>query len=69
MKKIKLFWESLDDVATVSKRELFLGLVSCTLAGIVLGVLFSPKKTSIIGSNNGNGRLEGSCVDTVEEEA
>ena len=57
MKKIKTFWESLDDVTTVSTRELFLGLVSCALAGFVLGILFCPKKTTIIGSNNGNGRL------------
>lgn len=59
MKKIRLFWESLDDVATVSKRELFLELVCCALAGIVLGILFSPKKTMTIGCNNGN-----SCLDT-----
>lgn len=62
MKKIKIFWESLDDVTTVSKRELFLGLVSCTLAGFVLGILFCPKKTTIIGCNNGN-----NCLDTDEE--
>lgn len=54
MKKIKLFWQSLDDVAAVSKRELFLSLVSCALAGIVLGFLFSPRKTTMIGCNNGN---------------
>ena len=54
MKKIKEFWESLDDVTTVSKRELFLGLLSCARAGIVFGVFFGPKKTSVIGSHNGN---------------
>lgn len=59
MKKLKEFWESLDDVATVSKRELFLELVSCVLAGLVLGMLFSPKQTKIIGCNNGN-----NCLDT-----
>ena len=58
MKKINLFWESLDDVTTVSKRELFLGLVCCALAGFVLGTIFSPKKMTIIGSNNGNGRWD-----------
>lgn len=56
MKKIKLFWESLDDIATVSKRELFLELVCCALAGFVLGTVLSPKKTTMIGSNNVSGR-------------
>ena len=63
MKKLKLFWESLDDMTTVSKRELFLGIVCCALGGIVLGAICSPKKMTIIGSNNGNGRL-----DTYEDE-
>lgn len=69
MKKMKSFWASLDDVTCISKRELFLGILACTLAGIVFGLLFSPKKTTIIGSNNGN-RLAG-CVDEdaiLEEE-
>lgn len=54
MKKIKAFWESLEDVTAVSNRELFLGLLCCALGGIVLGVFFSPKKTVTIGCNNGN---------------
>ncbi|MDE7312458.1 MAG: hypothetical protein K2N87_12695 [Eubacterium sp.] len=58
MKKIKAFWESLDDLATVSKRELFLEVVCCALAGFVLGMLLCPKKTTVIGSHNGNGRYE-----------
>lgn len=57
MKKIKAFWASLDSVETVSKRELFLGLVACALAGYVLGTIFCPKRTTVIGSNNGNGRI------------
>ncbi len=56
MKKIKEFWESLDDMTTVSKRELFLEVVCCALAGFVLGILFCPKKRTTIGSFNGNGR-------------
>ena len=53
MKKIKVFWESLDDITTVSKRELFSGLLCCALAGIVFGVFFGPKKNVTIGSHNG----------------
>lgn len=67
MKKCKIFWESLDDVTTVSKRELFLGLLSCALAGLVLGMIFCPKKTTIIGSNNGNGRSEIDMDEQIEE--
>lgn len=66
MKKIKTFWESLEDVTSISKRELFLGVTTCFLAGIVLGVFFGPKKTSVIGSYNGNGQaLDG--ADELEE--
>lgn len=56
MKKIKEFWATLEDDTTISKRELFFILATCSLAGIVLGAFFSPKKTVSIGSNNsGNG--------------
>lgn len=58
MKKLKLFWESLDGMTDVSKRELFLGLLSCVLTGFVLGMMLCPKKTSIIASNNGNKGLD-----------
>lgn len=58
MKKLKLFWGSLEGMTNVSKRELFLGLLSCVLTGFVLGIFFCPKKTSIIGSNNGNRSLD-----------
>lgn len=65
-KKIKAFWESTEELTTVSKRELFLEVVCCLLAGLVLGILFSPKKTTIIGCNNGNSRLD---VDEEDGEA
>lgn len=67
MKKMKLFWESLDDMATVSKRELFLELVTCVLAGFVLGIIFCPKKTTMIGCNNGNGRLDTELDEQIQE--
>jgi len=63
MKKLKLFWESLDGMTDVSKRELFLGLLSCVLTGFVLGIMLCPKKTSIIGSNNGNKGLDGTDLE------
>lgn len=57
MKKIKEFWATLQEgETTISKRELFFILATCSLAGIVLGTIFSPKKSVTIGSNNsGNG--------------
>ena len=40
--KIKNFWTSLDETTIISKRELFLGIVAAALAGLALGMIFSP---------------------------
>lgn len=54
--KMKNFWNSLDGTTIISKRELFLEIVVAALAGLVLGMIFTPKKTVTIGSHNsGNG--------------
>lgn len=54
--KIKNFWNSLDGVTEISKRELFLEIVTAAMVGVVLGIIFSPKKDVMVGSNNsGNG--------------
>lgn len=52
--KVKLLrlWKSLDVNVTVKKRELVLAIAACTLLGIVIGALFSPKRNITIGSNN-----------------
>lgn len=56
IRKMKTFWNSLDETTIVSKRELFLEIVAVALTGLVLGMIFTPKKTVTIGSNNcGNG--------------
>ena len=60
--KIKACWKSLDRRVVVNQRELVLGLAVCTLAGIVAGIAFSPKKTVSIGSNNGNHSGNGTTV-------
>lgn len=54
LKKVEKFWKSLDHDMVINKRELFLGVTACTLAGILTGILLSPKKAVTIGSNNGN---------------
>lgn len=51
--RLKTFWDSLDESAIVNKRELFLGLTTCVLSGLVVGMLISPKKNMTIGSHNG----------------
>ena len=53
-KKCNELWQSLNVPVLVNKRELVLGIMVCTLAGILFGILFSPKKHTTIGSNNVN---------------
>ena len=54
---LQKFWTSLDRNIVINKRELFLGIMTCTLAGILTGILFSPKKVLTIGSNNGSNNV------------
>ena len=53
-KKLEKFWNSLDRSVVVNKRELVLGVAACTLAGVLMGMLLSPRKTVTIGSHNSN---------------
>ncbi|MDO5153165.1 MAG: hypothetical protein Q4D50_07370 [Eubacteriales bacterium] len=70
--KLRKFWSSLDRTILVNKRELFLGAVSCTLAGILTGIFLSPKKMTAFGSFNGNSASDcgngnsASCEDAEE---
>ena len=52
--KIGTYWKSLDRKITVNQRELVLGVAVCALAGVVAGIILSPKKCVTIGSNNGS---------------
>lgn len=61
IQKIRKYWTSLDQRVIVSKRELILGITTCTLAGILAGIFLSPKKTLTIGSNNGNNNVGNSA--------
>lgn len=67
-KKCSELWESLNVPVLVNKREMVLGIMVCTLAGILLGILFSPKKHTTIGSNNGNNSGNGALPDEEELE-
>ena len=53
-KKPEKLWSSLNHTIPVNQRELVLGIAACTLAGVVAGMLLSPRKTMTIGSHNGN---------------
>lgn len=68
MKKIREYWDSLEEIIPLSKRELFLGLTTCVLAGIVFGVFFGPKKTVTIGCNNGSHNYDPGS-DLISEDA
>ncbi|MGN1179946.1 MAG: hypothetical protein ACI4SD_01940 [Suilimivivens sp.] len=65
-------WEefrvSLSDTTSMSKREFLLTLAVCILGGIVFGMLCSPRKSTVIGSNNGNNSGNGNCGGCEEEE-
>ena len=73
LEKMKAFWNSLDNNVVIHQRELFLGVTTCALAGVLAGMLLSPKKTVTIGSNNGNNNTgnaaslgETDCEETEE---
>ena len=55
MKRVVNFIKNIPDEVVISKREFLLTIVACVLGGIVFGMLGSPRKTQIFGSNNGNG--------------
>lgn len=66
--KWSIFKESLSDVTMMTKREFLLTLAVCILGGIVFGVFFSPKKSMMIGSNNGNNSGNYGRKDEEEDE-
>ena len=57
------FKASLSEVVTMSKKEFLLTTAVCILGGIVFGLLFSPRKSTVLGSYNGNNN----AVDDPEE--
>lgn len=67
--KLKTIWDSLGETTTVSKRELALGLSTCLLSGMVIGMLCSPRKNMTIGSHNGcnNAGIAGTVSRPTEE--
>lgn len=64
--RIKGLWDSLDTETVVNKRELFLELAVCVLAGILLGIMISPRKHSMIGCYNGDCTVEEAGQDEID---
>lgn len=70
--KWQLFKESLFEEKTMTKKEWILSIAVVALAGIVFGMMVSPRKNMTIGSHNGNncgnntGEREESVLDDCE---
>ncbi len=67
MERIKEWWESLDDETIINKKLLLFEFTTAVLAGILLGVIFTPFRSITIASNNedcGNGN----CAANEEDE-
>lgn len=54
VRQLKEFWKNSNVEITVNKREMLLGITVCSLAGILIGILFGPKKTAMFGCHNGS---------------
>ena len=69
-KNLQLSLSDMDRTCSRTNRELLYGAVACTAVGMVLGLLLSPKKTTTIGSHNGNnaGSPSVNVSDEQEEE-
>lgn len=64
--KWETFKETMEETTSMSKKELWLIAAVCVLGGIVFGMLCSPRKSVVIGSNNGNN--SGNCQNGLPEE-
>lgn len=64
---VQVSLSDLDKSCTRTNRELVYGAVACTAVGIILGIIFSPKKTTTIGSHNGN-NIPGCSTQNPENE-
>lgn len=55
MKERYDLWKvTLDEITSITKKEYCMMITICLLLGILLGILFSPKKCVTLGSFNGS---------------
>ena len=66
MEKMQEFWDSLDTETVVNRKVLFLELLVCVLAGVLAGMIFSPKKRVMIGCYNRDCMVEETESDEIE---
>ncbi|MCM1282027.1 MAG: hypothetical protein NC180_05035 [Muribaculaceae bacterium] len=66
MKKIREYGETMSEIISITRKEQTLLLVIAALAGCVLGMLVSPRKSICCG--NGNGAHHHYGVEDMEEE-
>lgn len=63
----ELFEEYLSEDSEMTAVEFLLTILCALFAGIVIGMLISPRKNTCIGSNNGNNNV-GAFSDEIWEE-
>lgn len=70
MCKVKNWITTLTDVVEITKKEYLLTIATSLFCGIILGFVFSPKRTkyTMIGSHNGNGNNTEKDPTDLEEE-
>ncbi len=66
VEKMQEFWDSLDTETVVNRKVLFLELLVCVLAGVLAGMIFSPKKRVMIGCYNGDCMVEETEQDEID---
>ena len=67
-KNLQLSLSDMDRTCSRTNRELVYGAVACTAVGMVLGLLLSPKKSTTIGSHNGNNNAGSPSVKLSDQE-
>ncbi len=67
MEKWKKGFESLSETITITKLDGSLLLAICALAGIIIGMLISPRKNAHYGCNNGSTEINNFGNDSEDE--
>lgn len=50
--KLEQYWIDLNETILVNKREMVLGMAVCALAGMLTGMLLSPRKTMSVSTSH-----------------
>lgn len=67
--KYELWKAAMEEITSITKKEYCMTITIGLLAGIVLGILLSPRKYVVLGSFNGNhGPTDKECECDGEEE-